>query len=147
MAENPWAQQAVTHFFEARKHPTQSQCDQIAQSISGASEVHNVETPGSMSYTVICTGRPGGQQDLVVSFREPEAHVDEGMAKSAQAVHGDLVPEISRHGMVEGANPPLTIYTMPYLRGISCLDALLCQVEMDSAEEARHTRFIKDLAR
>lgn len=147
MAEISWAQQAVDRFFDARKRPTRSQCDQIARSVSGASDVRNVDTPGSMSYTVTCTGRLAGKQDLVVSFREPEASLDHDMVKLAQAVHGDRVPEISYHGMVDGADPPLTIYTMPYLQGISCLDALTCQVEMDGVAEARHVCFIRDLAR
>lgn len=147
MVEISWAQQAVDNFFKGRKHPARFQCDQIARSISGASNVRNVDTPGSMSYTVVCTDRPAGKQDLVVSFREPEAHLDQGMGKLAQAVHGDLVPEISHYGVVDGACPPLTIYTMPYLRGISCLDALICQVEMDAVEEVRHTCFVRHLAR
>lgn len=82
-----------------------------------------------------------------MSFREPEARLDEAMNKLAQAVHGHLVPETSFNGPVEGAEPPLAIYTMPYLRGVSCLDALLCQVEMDEDEEARQSCFIRHLAR
>ncbi|OJD10568.1 hypothetical protein AJ78_08462 [Emergomyces pasteurianus Ep9510] len=147
MVEIPWAQQAVDRFFERRKYPTRLQCDHIAQSISGASDVRNVDTPGSMSYTVICTGRHARKQDLVVSFREPEAHLDQVMGELAQAVHGDLVPETSHYGMVDGADPPLTLYTMPYLRGISCLDALTCQVVMDRVAEARHVCFVQHLAR
>jgi hypothetical protein len=100
-----------------------------------------------MSYTVICTGRHAGKQDLVVSFREPEAHLDQCMGKLARAVHGDLVPEVSYYGEVDGADPPLTIYTMPYLPGISCLDALACQVEMDGVTEAKHICFVRHLAR
>lgn len=113
----------------------------------GASDVRNVDTPGSMSYTVVCAGRPAGQGGLVVSFREPEAVLDEGMGILARAVHGRLAPEASCRGLVEGAERPLAIYTMPYLRGISCLDALACQVVMDEDEEARHLCFIRHLAR
>lgn len=147
MAGTPWAQQAVRHFFERRKHPTQFQCDQIARAVSGAADIQNVDTPGSMSYTVVCTGCHASKQDLIVSFREPEAHLDQGKVKLAQAVHGCLVPKISHHGMVDGAEPPLTIYTMPLLPGISCLDALTCQVEMDGVAEARHVCFVQHLAR
>jgi hypothetical protein len=147
MATTSWAQQAVEQFFEGRKQPTQGQCDQIAQAVSGASDVHNVNTPGSMSYTVVCTGCEAEEgEDLVVSFREPEAHVDKTMGILAQAVHGCLVPAISFGGMVDGADPPLTIYIMPYLRGISCLDALACEVDMDKAEEAKHACFVQHLA-
>ncbi len=147
MTEIPWAQQAVNRFFERCKCPIQLQCEQIAQSVSGASDVHNVDTPGSMSYTVVCTGRHAGKQDLVVSFREPEGRLDQGMGKMAQVFHGYLVPETSHYGMVDGADPPLAIYTMPYLRGISCLDALACQVEMDGVAEAKHFCFVRHLAR
>ncbi|KID85788.1 Protein kinase-like domain protein [Metarhizium guizhouense ARSEF 977] len=69
------------------------------------------------------------------------------MCQLAQAIHGYFVPEISHAGIVDGADAPLTIYTMPYLRGISCLDALPCQVEMDEVAEVRHTCFIRHLAR
>ena len=147
MGEKSWAQQAVDHFFERRKYPTQIQCDQIARSVSDAPEVYNVDTPGSMSYTVICTGRQSGKQALVVSFREPEAHLDQSMGKLAQEIHRSLVPEVSQHGMVDRADPPLAIYTMPYMPGISCLNALTCQVEMDEVLEVRHVFFVSHLAR
>ncbi|KAK4117539.1 hypothetical protein N656DRAFT_833798 [Canariomyces notabilis] len=117
--------------------PDQSQCDQIARSISGASNVYNVDTPGSMSYTV----------GTVVSFREPQAHLDQSMVELAQAIHGPLVPKVSQHGPVDGADPPLAIHTMPYLPGISCLDALDCQVDMDDVTEAKHVCFVRHLAR
>jgi hypothetical protein len=148
MATINWAQQAVDVFFQRRKQPTQVQCNRIAQDIADTSDVRDVDTPGSMSYTVVCTGcRTGNGKDLVVSFREPEAHLDESMEEMAQAIHGHLVPTSSRYGVMDGADPPLTIYTMPYLKGISCLDALACQVEMDGTTEARHICFLRHLAR
>lgn len=147
MAEVSWSQQVVDGFFGEHKSPSQFQCDQPAVTLTGASEVHNVETPGSMSYTVICTGCPEGKGDLVLSLREPEARLDEAMNRLARAAHGDLIPETSCDGLVEGSEPPLAIYTMRYLRGVSCLDALLCQVEMDKDEEARHSCFTRHLAR
>ncbi|KAL1852494.1 hypothetical protein VTK73DRAFT_9189 [Phialemonium thermophilum] len=146
MAEISWAQQAVDRFFEGRKHPCKARCDIMARSVAGASDVRDVDTPGSMSYTVVCTGCAGGK-DLVVSFREPEAHLDPDLGRLARTIHGDLVPEASRHGEVEGSRPPLGIYTMPYLQGISCLDALGCQVEMDASTEERHACFSRHLAR
>jgi hypothetical protein len=148
MAAMLWAQQAVDGFFGRRKRPTRLECDRIARSVSSASDIHNVDTPGSMSYTVVCTGCSAGDgEDLVVSFREPEAHLDKAMEEMAQAIHGCLVPTTSHYGMVDGADPPLTIYTMPYLKGISCLDALACQVEMDEAAKAKHVHFVRSLAR
>jgi len=147
MGETSWAQQAVDNFFKGRECPTQIECDQIARSVSDALDVYNVDTPGSMSYTVICTGPQLTKQGLVVSFREPEAHFDQGMGKLAQEIHGSLVPEVSLHGMVDHAVPPLAIYTMPFLPGVACLNALTCQVEMDEVTEARHTFFVRHLAR
>lgn len=147
MAESSWAQQAVDRFFEGRTYPTQIQCMQIAKSVTSALDVYNVDTPGSMSYTVICKWPDGAKKPLVVSFRAPEAHLDQSMGKLAQRIHGSLTPEISQHGLVDDAEPPLAIYTMPYLPGISCVDALVCQVEMDKATEAKHICFIQHLAR
>lgn len=101
-----------------------------------------------MSYTVVCTGCRGGDgKELVISSREPEAYLDESMEEMARATHGYLVPATSRYDVMDGADPPLTIYTMPYLKGISCLDALACQVHMDEATEARHVHSVRHLAR
>ncbi|KAI5864082.1 kinase-like domain-containing protein [Durotheca rogersii] len=147
MAQSSWAQQATDRFFSCRKSPSQMQCDEIAQSISGASTVRPVGSPGSMSYTVICSGRPGPQEDLIVSFREPAAMLDEETVRLAKEIHGDLVPESTCHGNVAGADPPLSIYSMPYLRGSSCIEVLAFQVEMDPDEEAKHGVFVKHLAR
>ncbi|GKT80885.1 Mus38-like protein [Colletotrichum tofieldiae] len=106
-----------------------------------------VDSPGSTSYTVICSGRPESQQDLIVSFREPGAMLDEEMVQLAKEIHGDLVPESTYHGNVDGADPPLSIYSMPYLRGASCIEVLAVQVNMDYEEEAKHGVFVKHLAR
>jgi hypothetical protein len=100
-----------------------------------------------MSYTVVCDWRPGQQQDLVISFREQSAILDERIVSLAKAVHGDLVPESTCHGNLEGADPPLYIYSMPYLQGSSCIEVLGCEVEMDSAEQGKHKVFMKHLAR
>ena len=85
-----------------------------------------MDSPGSMSYTVVCHGRPETQKDLIVSFREPEATLDEEVVKLAKKIHGDLVPESTCHGNVEGADPPLSIYSIPYLRGSSNIEVLDC---------------------
>lgn len=73
--------------------------------------------------------------------------LDEEMVKLAKEIHGDLVPKSTCHGNVEGADPPLSIYSMPYLRGSSCTEVLAFQVEMDPDEEAKHGVFVKHLAR
>ncbi|KAF4983608.1 hypothetical protein FZEAL_1017 [Fusarium zealandicum] len=147
MAQTSWAEQATNRFFDGRKSPSQMQCDEIAQSVSGASTVSPVDSPGSMSYTVVCNRRHGPPRDLVVSFRELGAMLDEEMVKLAKKIHGDLVPESAYHGDVEGADPPLSIYSMPYLRGASYIEVLDCQVEMDPDEEAKHGVLVKHLAR
>jgi hypothetical protein len=68
MGEISWAQRAVDNFFKGRECPTRTECDQIARSVSDALDVYNVDTPGSMSYTVVCTGPQLAKQGLVVSF-------------------------------------------------------------------------------
>ncbi|KAK7424722.1 hypothetical protein QQX98_000300 [Neonectria punicea] len=122
-------------------------CDEIAHSLSDASAVSPVDSPGSMSYTVVCNGCPGPQRDLIISFREAEALLNEDMVKLAKEIHSDLVPESTYHGSMEGADPPLFIYSMPYLRGSSCINVQAFQVEMGPDEEASHETFVKHLAR
>lgn len=146
MTQSSWAQEVVNRFFSGRKSHSQVQCDEIALCISGASAAVPVDSPGSMSYTVICSGCPGPQQKLVVSFREPEAILDDEMVKLAKEIHGGLVPVSTCHGNVEGADPPLSIYSMPYLRGSSCIEVPAFEVEMDSDEQAKHEVFVKHLA-
>ncbi|KAI0536685.1 hypothetical protein GGR58DRAFT_514390 [Xylaria digitata] len=147
MANSSWAQQTTARFFSGRNSPSQRQCDEIAQTISGASTVSLVDSPGSMSYTVVCSGLPSPRKDLIVSFRESGAVIDEEIVKLAKEVHGDLVPESTYHGNVEGADPPLFIYSMPRLRGSSYIDVLPFRAEMDSDERDKHAVFIKHLAR
>lgn len=55
MEERSWAQQNVDRFFETRQFPTQLYCDDHARRITGASTVREVDIPGSLSYTVLCT--------------------------------------------------------------------------------------------
>ncbi|KAB5570379.1 hypothetical protein GE09DRAFT_706087 [Coniochaeta sp. 2T2.1] len=81
MTQASWAQEATDRFFSGRKSPSRMQFDEIAQCLSGASTVSPVDSPGSMSYTVVCNGCPVRPQDLVVSFRQPCAMIDEGMVK------------------------------------------------------------------
>lgn len=76
MGEMSWVQYQIDRFFEGRESPSQTQCDEIARSMSSASTVSLVKSPGSMSYTVICK-RP--QEDLVVSFREEEARLKDSV--------------------------------------------------------------------
>lgn len=100
-----------------------------------------------MSYAVVCNGCPGPQQDLIISFREPGAALDDPVVKLAKEIHGHLVPYSTNHGPMDGSDPPLSIYSMPYLRGSSCIEVLPFQVEMDPDDEAKHGVFVKHLAR
>ncbi|CRK29160.1 hypothetical protein BN1723_014248 [Verticillium longisporum] len=151
MAEKPWAEQAIDQFFVARKSPTRTQCDKLALLITNGSAVHSVPVPGSLSYTVVCTKTQGQEQQdgeaIVVSFRESESGLDEGIAELARMVHGCLVPQSVSHGIANGSDPPIAIYTMPLLPGVTCLEALSYQADMDSDEEAKHICFITHLAR
>lgn len=147
MAGTAWTELVTNQFFIRRESPPRTRCNEIAQSISGASEVSPVESPGSMSYTVVCRGCPGPDENMIVSLRETEAKLDEQMMQLAMDIHGQIVPKATLHGPVQGAEPPLFIYTMPHLRGTSYFDILPCQVDMYPTEEARHTVFIQHLAR
>ncbi|KAI1822190.1 hypothetical protein F4861DRAFT_541176 [Xylaria intraflava] len=145
--QSSWAQEATNRFFGGRKSTSQIECDEIARSISRASKVIPVDSPGSMSYTVVCNECPGLQQDLVVSFREPAAILDEGTVKLAKEIHGDLVPLQTYHGNVNATDPSLSIYAMPYLRGSSYIEVSYCEVKLDHNEEAKQKLYVKHLAR
>lgn len=151
MAEKSWTERAIDEFFAARKSPTRSQCDQLALSISGAAAVRPVNVPGSLSYTVVCTKTQSQEQRheeaIVVSFRQSESGLDEGIVERARVIHGCLVPETTNHGTMSGSDPPLGIYTMPLLPGVACLEALSYQADMDPDEEAKHVCFVTHLAR
>ncbi|KPM40868.1 hypothetical protein AK830_g5720 [Neonectria ditissima] len=151
MAEDSWAEQAVDRFFATRARPTRSQCDQLALSVSGASIIRPVEVPGSLSYTVICTKTQGHKQRdderVVVSFRQSESGLNSNSVELARAIHGCLVPKATNHGETRSSDPPLSIYTMPLLPGVACLEALGYEASMDDDEEAKHVCFITHLAK
>lgn len=82
-----------------------------------------------------------------MSFREAESSLDHGVLKLARSIHGALVPEAVFHGKMPNSNPPLLVYTMPYLPGTPCLEAFSGQAELSLEEESRHIRFAVHLAR
>ncbi|KAJ5939208.1 hypothetical protein N7466_002342 [Penicillium verhagenii] len=143
-----WAEQTIAQFFEHREYPTQSQCDDSARIISGMPEVRAVDTPGSLSYTVRCIGQSNNNdtQDLIVSFRNLESMIDADLVLLAKSIHGALVPKATYHGQMSGASPPLHIYTMPCLPGISCLETLSDETVLNPEDEFRHTCYVKHLA-
>lgn len=106
-----------------------------------------MDNPGSLSYTVVCNDCPGPRRDVIVSFREPGGLLDDQIVGLAKKIHGDLVPKSVWHGNVEESDPPLSIYSMPYLRGTALVELQSVEVEMNSDEEAKHEMLIRHLAR
>ena len=147
MAEISWAELDTDRFFAARTTPTQEQCDQTARLVALASAVLPVNIPGSLSYTVVCTGRQLQQKDIIVSFRDAGSELDSAIIEQAREIHGCLVPEVKYHGIMSGAEPPLAIYAMSYLPGIPYLDVLSCVSQIDSQDITRHICHMKHLAK
>ena len=155
MAEVSWTEQADDKFFKSRRSPAQSECDQLALSITNASSVRPVDIPGSLSYTVICTGIKArtpykGQENkdsLIVSFLQFDTELDESIVELARVIHGSLVPPAIYHGIMDKSEPPLRIYTMPLLPGVACSEILSYQVAMDPEEQVRHAHFTREIAR
>lgn len=159
MTQENWAQQAIARFFSRQKHHSQLDFHQLAYDVTGAPFLSEVETPGSMSYTVICTWpEEENHKPEVVSFREePGAHLDDRIMRVAREMHGcGFVPEMRavyapgvpnlKNGLVEGTDPPLKIYIMSYIEGTACLNVLARQVEMDGEQETCHRLFMTDLS-
>ena len=63
----------------------------------------------------------------MLSFRGSSSQLDPEIIKLAQSIHGGLVPLVKDHGIMEGSDPPLYIYTMPLLPGAACLEMLSYQ--------------------
>lgn len=147
MEERSSAQHTVDRFFETRQFPTQLYCDDHARRITGASTVREVDIPGSLSYTVLCTDSSDERSDMIVSFRQPESALDQTVIELARFIHGDLVPEATFHGKLPGSNPPLLVYTMACLSGSPCLQLFDTETELRPKEEARYMCFVKHLAR
>ncbi|KAE8393085.1 hypothetical protein BDV23DRAFT_180965 [Aspergillus alliaceus] len=123
MIERSWAQQATDRFFDN------------ARRISGGSTIQAVAVPGSLSYTVIYTGRPGKRQDLIVSFREPESTLDQGVIKLAKL---SKAPWCRKPLIMEKCAVPAQLSpSMPYFQCISCLEAFNAKTELNTEEEAR----------
>ncbi|KAI0484097.1 hypothetical protein GGR56DRAFT_612316 [Xylariaceae sp. FL0804] len=140
-----WAKQIMEKFFQSRSSPSREECDARALSIleGGAKAVRPVDDQGSLSYTVI------GTTSVVISFRKDGSKLDAGMIKLAEEIHGKVAPGATYHGRIgesEASEPPLSVYTMPLLPGTSALNALAFSASMDEVEEAKHTRYVKDLA-
>lgn len=69
------------------------------------------------------------------------------MVALAKEIHGGLVPETTCHENVEGADPPLTFYSKPFLRGSALVEVQSVEVEMIDDEEMRYEMLIRHLAR
>lgn len=64
----------------------------------------------------------------------------------AKEVHGGLVPEVTSHWDVEGANPPLNIYSIPYLRGSALVEVQSVEFHVSDEEEGKYGLLIRRLA-
>ncbi|GLB11037.1 hypothetical protein AtubIFM57258_007452 [Aspergillus tubingensis] len=146
MEERSWAQQIVDRFFEIHQFPTQLDCDDHARRITGASTVREVDIPGSLSYTVLCTDSSDERPDLIVSFRQRESALDQTVIELAGLIHGDLVPEATFHGNMPDSDPPLLVYAMACLSGSPCLQLFSTETELKPREEARYMCYVKHLA-
>ncbi|KAK4224848.1 hypothetical protein QBC38DRAFT_422728 [Podospora fimiseda] len=145
---NDWTLMVIDQFFADRKSPTRDECDKLALSITGASTLRQVSTPGSLSYTVICEKKAeNGTDEVVASFRERGSWLKYDILAIAWEIHRRLVPEATFQGAMPGSDSLLGIYTMSFVPGVACLEVLSWEVEMDAEEESKHVVFIKHLAR
>ncbi|KAJ5654473.1 hypothetical protein N7490_001476 [Penicillium lividum] len=143
-----WVRLAQYPFFGHRKSPSATQCDDIAQSITGATKIIPVDGLNTMTYSVICNNCSSLPLDRIVIFRqETKAGPLGNVVKLAKETFGPLAPEPTYYDKVEGADPPLTLYITPCQPGISLLSALRCEVELSRQQKAKQASFIRDLAR
>ncbi|CAJ2507100.1 Uu.00g082860.m01.CDS01 [Anthostomella pinea] len=145
-----WTIASVDGFFASRESPTREECPECALAIVDESTIEPVETPGSLSYTVVCTAARTGTK-TIVSFRQYDTFIDPELTDLAGQVHGHLVPHATFHGTLgteTESNDLLKIYTMPCLPGTSGI-AVLRGVNPDDTpeDEVMYTRFIQELAR
>lgn len=142
-----WVQLAQYPFFDHRKSPSAKQCDDIAQSITGATKIVPINSLNIMTYSVICNNCSPPPLDRIVTFREARAEPLDHIVKLATETFGPLAPEPKFYDQLESADPPLLIYTMPCQAGISLLSALRCQVKLSRQQMAKQASFVRDLAR
>ncbi|KAJ5746520.1 hypothetical protein N7520_011702 [Penicillium odoratum] len=143
-----WVRLAQYPFFDHRKSPSATHCDDIAQSITGATKIIPVDSLNTMTYSVICNNCSSLPLDRIVIFREEAiAGPLDYIVKLAKETFGSLAPEPTYYDKVEGADPPLTLYTTPCQPGISLLSALRCEIELSGQQKAKQTSLIRDLAR
>ncbi|KAJ5106477.1 hypothetical protein N7456_003152 [Penicillium angulare] len=149
MSDIDWAKMAQYPFFVDRKYPTVTQCDDIAESITGATQIRSVDSLSTMTYSVICNNCSSLPLDRVVVFRENNSKAEpiDYIVKLSKETFGPLAPEPIYYGKVERAEPSLSIYTMACQPGISLLSALRCSVELPRQQKAKQASFIRDLAR
>ncbi|KAJ5656823.1 hypothetical protein N7507_008773 [Penicillium longicatenatum] len=144
-----WVQLAQYPFFDHRKFPSATQCDGIAQSLTGATNIVPVNSLNTRTYSVICNDCSTLPLDRIVVFREANSKTEplDYIVKLAKETYGPLAPEPTFYDRLESTNPPLSIYTMPCQPGISLLSALRCQVKLSRQQKAKQVSFIRDVAR
>ena len=137
--------QTIEVFFAKRKFPTRETCDQIALAMSQGVSVRCVDTPGMKSYTVVVTTANGEKE--IVSFRDEGSGLYSSAIPLAREIHNGLVPKPQCHDIVRDSDPPLLIYTMPYIPGVAASKVLCSQTDMAPEDEAKHIHYVQHLAR
>ncbi|KAI1334199.1 hypothetical protein F5Y15DRAFT_429576 [Xylariaceae sp. FL0016] len=142
MGVKEWMQESIEEFFTHWPEPTQEQCDQKASSLFDSSSITPIGMQGSLSYTLLAS--------TIISFRVPEAKLGSDVEKLARKIHGAVVPEATFRGKLEARNEenkPLYIYTMPFLRGQTCLETTPFVPQLSEEQIAKHINYVQLLAR
>ncbi|KAJ5934324.1 hypothetical protein N7466_003871 [Penicillium verhagenii] len=149
MSNIDWVQLAQYPFFDNRKSPSATQCDDIAESITGATKIVPVDSLSKMSYSVICNNCSSLPLTRIVVFREENSRATplDNIVDLAEKTFGPLAPKPTYYKNLDGADPPLSIFTMPCQPGISLLSTLRCQSELSRQQRTKQACFIRDLAR
>lgn len=149
MSDIDWVNLAQYAFFDNRNSPSATQCDDIAQVITGATQVSPVDTLSTMTYCVICTNCSSLPSERIVLFRENNSKAKplDHIVQLAKDTFGPLAPESTYYGEVEKAEPPVSIYTMPCQPGTSLLSALPCQIDLPLKQKTEMVSLLRSLAK
>ena len=107
MTQTSWAQQETNHFFGGRKSPSQKQCDEIAQSMSGASTVSPVDSPmGSRRFHPGKTRRCW-RGDNIVGLCFPAKRRLASLAVGSSSANNSVLSHhhLTCHNLAPGAHP------------------------------------------
>ncbi|KAG9227987.1 hypothetical protein BJ875DRAFT_390338 [Amylocarpus encephaloides] len=85
----------INSFFESQSTVTRQQCDDLAVSLVGK-PINPAPIPSAFSYTVIA----GSKQSKIVQFLAQSSALDIETLNLARAIHGQLVPACTHHGII-----------------------------------------------